>query len=237
MNAKRLCATQEPSVRYFQQGWPALGCFPRFSEWRLRRPFEVVHAVDRTPHYLAEGLSRRNSTHALATEVRPRSFTAVTVPIEPQFSHAQACATCATISQVVCFVAELKDDAVLPINVFGAEHDPTAISHGLAGVKAHALAWIGSKSVFHPDPAWSTGGSKRPARHSSRSVRFSPETWPTSDAGIFASDTRAMGAERSDVHGPHQRLSSQGPWAGVKVVIRIEVEHLPKPSVCTEWTF
>jgi hypothetical protein len=60
MNAKRHCATQEPSVRYSQ--WVGLrpGIFRNFLDYAHEDHVEVVHVVDRTPHDLAEGLSRSN---------------------------------------------------------------------------------------------------------------------------------------------------------------------------------
>jgi hypothetical protein len=74
-------------------------------------------------------------------------------------------------------------------------------------------------------------------RHGRRFTCSDPKTWPEPDARLVA-DGRRYGTVTVDAwHGMHRKLSTRGHWTEYQVppivkgsVIRVEVEHLPKPT-------
>ncbi|HUY07807.1 MAG TPA: hypothetical protein VMU99_11180 [Acidimicrobiales bacterium] len=86
-----------------------------------------------------------------------------------------------------------------------------------------------------PNRRPSTGG--RPPRHGQRHQCSKDESWPSPDDELVAHDLRYGAVSVSAWYGLHPRLIGRGRWAKdghppiVKVsVIRIDVEHLPKPA-------
>jgi len=100
---------------------------------------------------------------------------------------------------------------------------------------------ISSKRVFHPDPAPSAGGPGRPRRHGERfALSDDPTSWPAPDTELVAQDPRYGKVRVAAWHGMHPKLHGRGRWAGPGVppivrgtVVRVEVEHLPKPTMPT----
>jgi hypothetical protein len=172
----------------------------------------------------------------------PDSWTA---PLDAQRISPGADTTKATIDQVRRLVGLLPSTAEVPMFVFDAGYDPIALSHGLAGTRAQVLVRTRSDRVFHPDPdkaAPRTVG--RPRRHGERFALSQPTTWPVPDAELTTYDPRYGTVRVSAWHGLHPKLHSRGRWAGHDQppivrgsVIRVEVEHLPKPTraVKTLW--
>ena len=165
----------------------------------------------------------------------PDSWTA---PLDAMRIAPSADATTATIEQVRRLVGLLGDDGDVPMFVFDAGYDPIALGAGLAGTRAQVLVRISSGRVFHPDPAPRPAGTiGRPRRHGARFALSDPDTWPEPDAELVTRDARYGNMHVQAWHGLHPKLHGRGRWAGGDAppivrgtVIRVEVEHLPKPT-------
>lgn len=149
--------------------------------------------------------------------------------------------TDATVAQIRRLVGLLPGDGEVPMFVFDAGYDPIGISHRLADVRAEVCCRIRDDRVFYadaperPNRPPETGG--RPPRHGKRMKCSDPSTWSGPSASLTATDSRYGRVKVSAWGGLHPRLIGRGRWAGngpppiVKgSVIRVEVEHLPKPS-------
>ena len=150
-------------------------------------------------------------------------------------------ATTATVDQVKRLVGLLPDAGPVPLFVFDAGYDPIAIGHDLAGSRAEVLCRVRDDRVLYADPPpranrpFETGG--RPPRHGRRFKCSDPTTWPEPDAHLVATDRRYGTVTVTAWHEMHPKLSKRGHWTGHQVapivkgsVIRVEVEHLPKPT-------
>ncbi|MDH4119654.1 MAG: transposase [Acidimicrobiia bacterium] len=165
----------------------------------------------------------------------PDSWTA---PLDAMRIPPTADATTATIDQVQRLVDLLGPNSDVPMFVFDAGYDPIALSAGLADARAQILVRISSKRVFHPDPAPRGDRSiGRPARHGDRFALSEPDTWPNPDAELVTHDTRYGDVWVQAWSGLHPKLHGRGRWASSDpppivrgTVIRVEVEHLPKPT-------
>jgi hypothetical protein len=168
----------------------------------------------------------------------PDSWTA---PLDARRIAPHEDATAATIDQVRRLVELLGDDGGIPMFVFDAGYDPIALGAGLADAQAQVLVRISSGRVFHPDPAPRPAGAVgRPRRHGERFALSEPATWPDPDAELVAHDARYGNVYVQAWHGLHPKLHGRGRWAGHAAppivrgsVIRVEVEHLPKPTART----
>ncbi len=147
----------------------------------------------------------------------------------------------ATIGQLRRLVGLLRDHADVPMFVFDAGYDPIAIGAGLADVRAQTLVRISSKRVFHPDPPSRPDKTiGRPRRHGARFALSEPDTWPAPDNELVTSDPRYGNINVQAWSGLHPKLHGRGRWADTDIppivkgtVIRVEVEHLPKPTART----
>jgi len=165
----------------------------------------------------------------------PDSWTA---PLDAQRIAPSQDATTATIAQVRRLGDLLPDDGEVPMFVFDAGYDAIAIGAGLADVRAQTLTRISSKRVFHPDPEpRAPGAVGRPRRHGARFALSDPDTWTEADAELVTHDSRYGDIRVQAWSGLHPKLHGRGRWAGHDAppivrgtVIRVEVEHLPKPT-------
>ncbi len=122
--------------------------------------------------------------------------------------------------------------------VFDAGYDPIALTHALADVPAALVIRIRDDRVFYPDPAPPAPGQLgRPRRHGARFGCADPTSWPDPDDELTAADSRYGTVRVTAWHGLHPKLGRRGRWAHHDVppivrgtVIRVEVEHLPKPT-------
>jgi hypothetical protein len=155
--------------------------------------------------------------------------------------------TNATVAQLRALVARLPADREVPLFVLDAGYDPIGIGHDLAGERCEILCRIRDDRVFytdapsHPNRPSSTGG--RPPRHGKRWKCSDETSWPESDACLEARDPRYGNVSVTAWHDMHPRLSGRGHWAGFEQppivkgsVIRVDVEHLPKPTSRTKKT-
>ena len=142
----------------------------------------------------------------------------------------------------------LLDDGDVPMFVFDAGYDPIAIGYGLADVRAQVCA------------ASATTGSSTPTRRRVPTVQRAPGTPPTPRATDSSARSPRPGPSppATSGHRPivrygtrdRHRLARHAPqtlgrgrWAGHRCppivsgsVIRVEVEHLPKPTARTKKT-
>ena len=165
----------------------------------------------------------------------PDSWTA---PLDVLRIPPSADTTTATIDQGQRLVGLLGDDGDVPMFVFDAGYDAIAIGAGLADTRAQVLVRISSKRVFHPDPAPRPEGTLgRPRRHGPRFALSEPETWSEPDAELVTRDPRYGNVRVQAWSGLHPKLHGRGRWKDHDqppivrgTVIRVEVEHLPKPT-------
>ena len=147
-------------------------------------------------------------------------------------------AATATLDQVKRLVGLLPADREVPLFVFDAGFDGVALGHGLSNTRAEVLVRIASTRVFHPDPTpRATGTAGRPRRHGPRFVLADEETWPVPDAEFTTSVRRYGNVTVAAWHNLHPKLHGRGKWKDYDEppiikgsVIRVEVEHLPKPT-------
>ena len=156
-------------------------------------------------------------------------------------------ATTATIDQVRRLVDLLANDTEVPLFVFDAGYDPIAIGHDLADTRCEVLCRIRDDRVLYGDPPARANRPERsggrPPRHGKRFKCSDRSTWPKPHASLSISDRRYGNVSVSVWHEMHPRLWCRGHWSGYKAppivkgsVIRVEVEHLPKPTSRTKKT-
>ena len=149
--------------------------------------------------------------------------------------------TTATVAQLRRLLALLPTDGEVPLFVFDAGYDPIGIGHDLATSRCEILCRIRDDRVFHTDaparPNRPHGTGGRPPRHGKRWKCSDQASWPQADAELLLDDKRYGHITVTAWHGMHPRLSGRGHWSEfdrppiVKgTVIRVDVEHLPKPT-------
>jgi hypothetical protein len=151
----------------------------------------------------------------------------------------------ATLAQVRRVTERLGPDGPSPLFVFDAGYDPIALGAGLADTRAGVLVRIRADRLFYADPVRpsppTVGRSKR---HGARFACADPASWPTPDATTACDDPRYGRVEVAAWGGLHPKLQNRGRWVGTHApivrgtVIRVAVEHLPRPTaraVTTLW--
>ena len=174
----------------------------------------------------------------------PNSWTA---PLDVTRIPPTADTTNATTAQVRRLVGLLPDTAEVPMFVFDAGYDPIAIGHELAATRTQILCRIRDDRVLHADPPArpnrprGTGG--RPPRHGHKFRCADPTTWPEPTTSLITSDDRYGAITVNCWNDLHPRLLRRGHWTSDDIppivkgsVIRVDVEHLPKPAARTKKT-
>ncbi len=142
-------------------------------------------------------------------------------------------------AELVARLAAADDRAgPVPMFVFDAGYDPIALTHALTDLRASVVVRIRDDRVFYPDPvAPAPGTVGRPRRHGPRFGCADPTSWPDPDDELTTTDSRYGTVRVLAWHGLHPKLGRRGRWARHEVppivrgtVIRVEVEHLPKPT-------
>jgi hypothetical protein len=147
-----------------------------------------------------------------------------------------------TADQVRDLVGRLGDTPLTPVFAFDAGYDPIALTHELADVDATLVVRIRDDRVFYTDPpAAPAGGRGRPRRHGHRMKLSDPGTWPTHNVRMTSTDDRYGTVQVTAWHGLHPMLGRRGHWTDHEqppivrgTIIRVEVEHLPKPTSRTK---
>ena len=152
-------------------------------------------------------------------------------------------ATTAQIRGLVARLAVSDSTAAVPTFCFDAGYDPIALTHELADVRANLVVRIRDDRVFYTTPEPATGTVGRPRRHGQRRGCAEPETWPTPDQESTTLDDRYGTVHVAAWHHLHPRLGRRGHWTGFDrppivagTVVRVDVQHLPKPTSRTKKT-
>jgi hypothetical protein len=165
----------------------------------------------------------------------PDSWTA---PVDARRICVTDDATDATLAQVRDVAGLLHDDDDVPLFVFDAGYDPIGLTHALTDTRAQILVRIRDDRVFYTDPPQPAPGTVgRPRRHGHRFKCGQPDTWPTPDDQLTIEDRRYGTVTVAAWQGLHPKLSRRGRWTEhdqapivAGTIIRVEVEHLPKPT-------
>lgn len=162
-----------------------------------------------------------------------------TAPVDAMRIPPESDATSATVAQVRRLLDLLSDNGRQPMFVFDAGYDPAALSHELADTRAQVVVRIRDDRVFYTDPAPREPGARgRTRRHGTRfGCADKPASWPEPDQTLSAEDSRYGSVTVQAWHGLHPKLTRRGHWAGHDhapivsgTVIRVQVQHLPKPT-------
>jgi hypothetical protein len=156
-------------------------------------------------------------------------------------------AATATAEQIRRLVRLLPDNAEVPLFVFDAGYNPIAIGHDLAEARCECMTRIRDDRVFYADPpprARQAQRGGRPLRHGRRFKCSDPQTWGRASMSLIASDHRYGTIKVKAWHGLHPRVIGRGRWADYGgalpivrgTVIRVDVEHLPRPTLETKKT-
>ena len=144
----------------------------------------------------------------------------------------------ATAGQVRDLLSRLGPTAVVPLFAFDGGYDPIALADELCRENAQNLVRIKGDRVFYADPpARAAGGRGRPRRHGARFDCKKPATWGPPQVQLTARDGAYGTVTVAAWAGLHPQLAARGRWAGGGQppivrgwVIRIDVEHLPRPT-------
>jgi hypothetical protein len=150
----------------------------------------------------------------------------------------------ATAGQVRGLVVRLGPTEQVPTFVFDAGYDPIALTHELTDLPATLVVRIRDDRVFHTDPEPPEPGTiGRPRRHGQRRSCSEADTWPVPDVELHRDDDRYGTVHVAAWHQLHPKLGCRGHWRGLDTppivsgtVVRVDVEHLPKPTSRTKKT-
>lgn len=149
-----------------------------------------------------------------------------------------------TTAQVRDLLGRLGDTPTIPVFAFDAGYDPIALSDELTGVAAVIVVRIRDDRVFYTDPIPPAPGTRgRPRRHGHRVKLTDPATWPTPDVQTTSTDDRYGTVHVAAWHRLHPQLGRRGHWSNHDkppivrgTLVRVDVEHLPKPTSRTKKT-
>src|SRR5512144_1579981 len=167
-----------------------------------------------------------------------------TAPVDARRVPPRADVVDVTAGQVTDLVSRLGPTQATPIFVFDAGYDPIALTDALTDVAATLVVRIRDDRVFYTDPPGPTTGTiGRPRRHGDRRACAEPDTWPAPEQELTAEDPRYGTVRVAAWRQLHPRLGCRGHWANRDqppivrgTVVRVDVEHLPKPTSRTKKT-
>lgn len=145
----------------------------------------------------------------------------------------------ATAAQIRNVARRVSTNDPVPLFVFDAGYDPMALTAELAEARANVLVRIRDDRVFYsdPQPRRPRFAEGRPRRHGNRFDCDDSTTWPSPDSQLIAEDSRYGTVDVRAWNGLHPKLGTRGHWVGRAqppivrgTVIRVQVEHLPKPA-------
>jgi DDE superfamily endonuclease len=138
--------------------------------------------------------------------------------------------------QIRSFLHQRRAEEPSPIFTFDAGYEPVQLGVALAGEAVGILVRLRSGRCFYADPP-AEPMRGRPRRHGSKFVCDDPTTWPAPTSQWSASDGPYGWVHIqcwSGLHAIPQRHAKRGTRQGRPIVrgslIRLEVEHLPKPT-------
>ena len=161
-----------------------------------------------------------------------------TAPVSISRFHPSEDTGKATARQLIALLSRLGESAEVPLFVFDAGYDPIGLSVDLSDQRCQVLCRIRSDRVFYKDPpARPDKAMGRPRRHG-QELRLSEEkSLPAPELTASGDDPVYGRISVAAWGGLHPKLHGRGRWSGLDeppivrgYVLRIEVEHLPKPS-------
>jgi hypothetical protein len=142
-----------------------------------------------------------------------------------------------TAAQVRALTTRLDIGEAVPLFVFDAGYDPIALTVDLANLPVAILARIRCDRVFYSAPSPAPGRLGRPPRHGARFCCADPTTWPAPQQALQADDEQYGRVQVASWAGLHPKLAGRGRWRDCTeppivtgTVIRVQVEHLPRPT-------
>ena len=161
-----------------------------------------------------------------------------TAPLDLRRIPPTADAVAVTTSQVSDLVGRLGRTEEVPLFVFDAGYDAIALTHELTDTRAGIVARIREDRVFYTDPEPPPPGQAgRPRRHGQRRALPEATSWPAPDHTVTDQDDRYGNVRVDAWHNLHPKLDRRGHWkdhdnvpAVRGTVLRVDVEHLPKPT-------
>lgn len=138
--------------------------------------------------------------------------------------------------QIRSFLHQRGPGQPSPICTFDAGYEPAQLGVALAGLDVSVLVRLRSGRCFYADPPpGPTGG--RPRRHGSKFVCDNPTTWPaptsqwsTTDADYGQVRIQCWSGLHPIPHNHEKRGTRQARPIVRGTLIRLEVEHLPRPT-------
>jgi hypothetical protein len=167
-----------------------------------------------------------------------------TAPVDAARIRPGADAVVATATQIGELVGRLGHTEQTPIFALDAGYDPIALTHELADVRAGVVVRIRDDRVFYTDPDMPPPGTVgRPRRHGERRGCAEPQSWPAPDVELRSDDDGYGTVHVAAWHHLHPKLGCRGHWRDFETppivsgtVVRVDVEHLPKPTSRTKKT-
>ena len=142
-----------------------------------------------------------------------------------------------TAAQIRAVTGRMDPGGAVPMFVFDAGYDPIALTVDLADLAVTILVRIRSDRVFYAAAPPAPGRLGRPRRHGARFVCADPTSWPAPDQTLQADDEQYGRVQVAAWGGLHPKLAGRGRWSGwsqppivTGTVIRVQVEHLPRPT-------
>ena len=143
-----------------------------------------------------------------------------------------------TAAQVRALTARLHGRQAVPLFVFDAGYDPIALTVDLADLPVAILVRIRSDRVFYTAAAPPRPGQLgRPRRHGTRFLCADPTSWPGPEQTLEVDDGQYGRVQVACWSGLHPKLAGRGRWTDCTTppivtgtVIRVQVEHLPRPT-------
>jgi hypothetical protein len=161
-----------------------------------------------------------------------------TAPVDARRTPPSGDGVVVTTDQVRDLVGRLGETEQTPVFAFDAGYDPIALTHELTDIAAVIVVRIRDDRVFYTDPdPVEPGTVGRPRRHGEKVKLADPDTWPVPDVESTSTDSRYGTVRVSAWHGLHPKLAHRGHWTDHDqppiirgTVVRVDVEHLPKPT-------
>ncbi len=142
-----------------------------------------------------------------------------------------------TAAQIRALAGRLARGPAVPLFVFDAGYDPIALTVDLSDLMVAVLVRIRGDRVFYAAPVPVPGRPGRPPRHGARFLCADPTSWPVPDQILDTEDEQYGRVQVACWGGLHPKLAGRGRWTHCAeppivpgTVIRVEVEHLPRPT-------
>src|SRR4051794_30448712 len=142
-----------------------------------------------------------------------------------------------TAAQIRGLAGRLAPGHAAPLSVSAAGSAPIALPVARAVLALAVLVRTRGAGVFYAAPAPTPGRLGRPPRHGARFLCADPSSWPVPDQTLDTEDEQYGRVQVACWSGLHPKLAGRGRWTDrapppivTGTVIRVQVEHLPRPT-------